>query len=147
MCLLPLTLILVASEAMVASKWPQRSYDLRFDISNLDYPGIHVHIASNGLLANGSLQMTSEVTSDLGIKLCDLDYLCSHVSLASKGLHELNDTEGGRRPNIIHWLRVFDRSKNLPEQNGKSIKSMKVNLTSTEDEYDTFSSLCSTFPL
>ena len=45
MCILPLT----ASEAMAASKRPQRSYDLRFDISNHDYPGIHEHIASNGL--------------------------------------------------------------------------------------------------
>ena len=30
-------------------KLPWRSFDLRFEISNLDYPGIHVHIASNGL--------------------------------------------------------------------------------------------------
>ena len=35
------------SEAMVASKQPQRTYDLRFDISILDYPGILAHIASN----------------------------------------------------------------------------------------------------
>ena len=42
MCILPPT----ASEAMAASKRPQRSYDLRFDISNPDYPSIHVHIAS-----------------------------------------------------------------------------------------------------
>ena len=27
-------------------KWTWRSFDLRFEISNLDYPGIHVHIAS-----------------------------------------------------------------------------------------------------
>ena len=38
---------MAASEAMVASKPPQMSYDLRFDISNLDYHGIHAHIASN----------------------------------------------------------------------------------------------------
>ena len=57
MCILPLT----ASEAMAASKQPLRSYDLRFDISNLDYPGIHVHIASNGLRGHGDLKMTSEV--------------------------------------------------------------------------------------
>ena len=36
-----------ASEAMVASKQPRSSYDLRFEISNLDYPGICVHITSN----------------------------------------------------------------------------------------------------
>ena len=45
MCILPPT----ASEATAASKQPRRLYDLRFDISNLDYPGIHVHIVSNGL--------------------------------------------------------------------------------------------------
>ena len=56
-----------ASEAMAASKRPWRSFDLRFEISNLDYPGIHVHIASNGLRGHdglrghGSLQTTSEV--------------------------------------------------------------------------------------
>ena len=36
MCILPLT----ASEAMVASKQPLRSYDLRFEISNLEYPEV-----------------------------------------------------------------------------------------------------------
>jgi len=51
----------MTSEAMVASKQPQRSYDLRFDISNHDYPGIHEHIASNGLRGHDGLQMTSEV--------------------------------------------------------------------------------------
>ena len=45
MCILPPT----ASEAMATSNRPQRSFDLRFEISNPDYPGIHVHIASNGL--------------------------------------------------------------------------------------------------
>ena len=63
MCILPPT----ASEAMATSKRPRRSFDLRFEISNLDYPGIHVHIASNGLRGrdslrgHGGLQMTSEV--------------------------------------------------------------------------------------
>ena len=80
MCILPIT----ASEAMAASKQPLRSYDLSFEISNLEYPGIHVHIVSNGLRGHGSLQTTSEVTSDLKIQLSDLDYLCSHASLASK---------------------------------------------------------------
>ena len=50
-----------ASEAMAASKQPQRSYDLRFEISNLVYPGIHVHNASNSLRGHDGLQMTSEV--------------------------------------------------------------------------------------
>ena len=54
-------LTLMASEAMAASKQPQRSYDLRFEISNLEYPGIHVHIVSNDLQGHGGLQTTSEV--------------------------------------------------------------------------------------
>ena len=57
MCILPQ----MASEAMATSKRPRRSFDLRFEISNLDYPGIHVHIASNGLRGHGDLLMTSEV--------------------------------------------------------------------------------------
>ena len=78
---------------------PKAQFDLIFETSNLDYPGIHVHIASNShfdcLLGHGGLQTASEVTCDLGIELSDLNYLRSHVSSASKGLHELNDTEGG----------------------------------------------------
>ena len=31
----------------LASKWPEVKFDLRFEISNLNYLGIHVHIASN----------------------------------------------------------------------------------------------------
>ena len=30
-------------------KWPWRSFDLKFEFSNHDHPGIHVHIASNSL--------------------------------------------------------------------------------------------------
>ena len=45
MCILPQTAILVTFEAMAASKTPHWSYDLRFEIRNLDYPGIYVHIA------------------------------------------------------------------------------------------------------
>ena len=57
MCILSPT----ASEAMAASKQPQRSYDLRFEISNLEYPGIYVHIVSNNLRGHGGLQTTSKV--------------------------------------------------------------------------------------
>ena len=57
MCVLPLT----ASKAMASSKRPQRSFDLRFEISNPDYPGILVPIASNGLRGHGDLKTTSEV--------------------------------------------------------------------------------------
>ena len=72
--MLPLSAILVASEAMAAFKCPRRSYDLRLETSNLDYPSIHVHIASNshgGLRGHGSLQTASKVKSDLGIQLSD----------------------------------------------------------------------------
>ena len=57
MCILPQ----MASDAMATSKQPRRSFDLRFEISNLDYPGIHVHIAFNGLQGHGDLKTTSEV--------------------------------------------------------------------------------------
>ena len=73
-------------------------FDFGIELSDLDYPDIHVHIASNehlnfgGLRGHGDLQTASEVTSDLKIQLSDLNYLCCHVSLASKGLHEVNDT-------------------------------------------------------
>ena len=34
----------------LASKWPEPEvkFDIRFEISNLNYLGIHVYIASNG---------------------------------------------------------------------------------------------------
>ena len=57
MCILPPT----ASKAMAASKQPRRSFELRFEISNLDYPGVYVHIASNGLQGHGGLNWTSDV--------------------------------------------------------------------------------------
>ena len=54
-------------------------FGLIFETSNLDYPGIHVHIASyssfQGLRGHGGLQTASEVTSSLGFELSDLEYL------------------------------------------------------------------------
>ena len=65
-------------------------FDLRFETSNLDYPGINVHIASNShcdcLWGHGGLQMALEVTSDLGMELSDLNYLSYHASMASNCL-------------------------------------------------------------
>ena len=52
MCILPP----MASKAMAASKQPRRSFDLRFEIHNLDYPVIHVHIASNSHQGHGGLR-------------------------------------------------------------------------------------------
>ena len=71
-------------------------FNLGFEISNLNYPGIHVHVASNGhlhgLCGHDGLQTASEVTSGLGIELSDINYPCSNAYLTSKGLHELNQT-------------------------------------------------------
>ena len=47
----------------------ETNFDLRFEFSNLNYPGSYVHVASNSLLGglwgHGGLQMTSEAKSDL----------------------------------------------------------------------------------
>ena len=57
-------------------------FDLRFEIINLNYPGIIVHVASNsqfgGLGGHGGLQTASEVASGLIIELSDLNNLCYH---------------------------------------------------------------------
>ena len=78
----------------MASMASEVTFDLRFEISNLNYHGIHVHVAPNshfgGLGGQGGLQTTLEVTYGLKIKLSDLNYLCCHASLASKCLYELN---------------------------------------------------------
>ena len=54
-------------------------FNLGFEISNLNYPGIHVHVASNGhlhgLCGHDGLQTASEVTSGLGIELSDINGL------------------------------------------------------------------------
>ena len=55
--------VYVASKGLLgyvglASKQPLRSYDLRFAVSNLEYP---VHLASKDLRGHSGLQMTSEV--------------------------------------------------------------------------------------
>ena len=80
-------------------------FDLRFETSNLDLPGIHVHITSNNHFVchsgHGGLQSASGIRSDLIIELSDLDKICSHVSLASN-CHYSQNIVGRRRPNIIH---------------------------------------------
>ena len=76
MYMLPTPTVQVAYEAIAASKWPvvtKVKFDLRFEISNLNYPGIHVHVASNGhlhgLWGHDGLQ-TASITSNIlfGIK-------------------------------------------------------------------------------
>ena len=70
-------------------------FNLRFEISNLDYSGIHVHVASYSHIVDlqgyGSLQIASEVTYGLGIELSDLNYLCNYASLASTCLYSQNE--------------------------------------------------------
>ena len=84
MCILPQ----MASEAMAASKWPQWSLELRFEISNHDYPGIQVLIASNGLRGHGDLLMTSgHLTSDLkSATLITLVFMCILPPTASEAM-------------------------------------------------------------
>ena len=64
----------------MASIASEVKFNFRFEISSLNYPGIHVHVASNGhfhgLCGHDGLQTASEVTSGLRIELSDLKYLC-----------------------------------------------------------------------
>ena len=68
--------------ASMASKF---TFDLKIEITSLNYLGIHVHVASNshfgGLWGPDGLQKTSGVKPDLKI---DLIYVCCRVSLACK---------------------------------------------------------------
>ena len=64
-------------------------FGLRFEISNLNYPGIHVHVVSNshfgGLWGHSSLQMASkasEVRFDLRFEISNLNYPGIHVHVA-----------------------------------------------------------------
>ena len=66
--------------------------------------------------------MTSEVASNLEFELLDFGNLCSHVSLASNCHYSLNLDRRRRRPNMTHWLRVFDRSKNRTRSLKQHIK-------------------------
>ena len=89
--------------------------DLIFELSNLDYPGIHVHVASNchfvDLGGHGSVQTASEVTNDLGIELINLNYICCHIFLASICLHILNDTEEKEEEK---WLALISGAQRAP---------------------------------
>ena len=82
MCILPQ----MASEAMATSKQPQRSFDLRFEISKLNYPGIHVHIASNGLLRPWRPLNKPQRSNDLRFEISNLEYPGIHVHIVSNGL-------------------------------------------------------------
>ena len=47
-CILLLKATFTASEALVGSKSPEVKVDLGIELSDLNYPGIHVHIACEG---------------------------------------------------------------------------------------------------
>ena len=79
---------------------------IRIELSDLNYPFIHVHIVSNshlgGLRGYGGLQLASEVTSDLGMELSDFDYLCSYGFVASISNNSIKFTGRRRRPIMTH---------------------------------------------
>ena len=74
MNILPLTSIFLA---LMAS---EVKCNLRFEICIIDYPGMHVHIASNGFLvaseAVAATKWTMEVTSGLRIEISDYMLPC-----------------------------------------------------------------------
>ena len=108
MCILPQ----MASEAMATSKRPRRSFDLRFEISNLDYPGIHVHIASNGLPRpwRPLNDLRGHLTSDLkSATLITLVSMCILPPTASEAMMASEAMAASKRPQRSYDLR-FDIS-------------------------------------
>ena len=63
------------------------NFNLRFEISNLNYPGKYVHVVLNtlfgGLRGHEGLQMTSEVATDLKFEISGLNNPCSSAPLVS----------------------------------------------------------------
>ena len=100
-------------------------FDLRFELSNFDYPGIHVHVAYNcyfvDLGGHGSLQTASEFTNDLGIELSDINYICCHIFLASICLHILNDTEEEEKR-----LPLISKAQRAPLIKSNQLKEKKL---------------------
>ena len=64
----------------------EANFDLKFDISNLNYPGLYVHIA----ILVAKWPHRSNLTSDLN----SVTYICYHASLACKGFLEQIQTMG-----------------------------------------------------
>ena len=69
-------------------------FDLRFETSNLNYPGNYVYVVLNTLFGclrgHEGLQMTSEVATDLKFEISGLNNPCSSASLASELLYWTN---------------------------------------------------------
>ena len=91
------------------------NFKLRFEISNLNYPGNYVYVVLNTLFGclrgHEGLQMTSEVATDLKFEISGLNNPCSRASLASIVLCLTNLPE--ERPNIIPRPAGFAAGKNL----------------------------------
>ena len=93
---------------------PEVKFDFGIELSDLDYPDIHVLIASNEHLNFGGLgglrghggqleaMAASEVTSDLGFELSNLDYPGIHVHIASNG------QAASKRPRRSHLTSKFN---------------------------------------
>ena len=62
---------------MVAFKQHEVKFDLRIEISILNYPGIHVHVAFNDHLGGLSVKF------DLRFEISNLNYLGIHVHIAT----------------------------------------------------------------
>ena len=74
-----------------AARSEEAKFDIKFEISNLKNPIIHMHIAPRNqygdLSGHGSLKIAFEVASDVKFELSDLDYIYPHIFLGSKGLY------------------------------------------------------------
>ena len=75
-------------------------FNLRFEISNLNYPSISAHVflltavlvASEAVAASNRpqrSQMTSEVANDLIFELSDFNYPCCHASVGCVCFYEM----------------------------------------------------------
>ena len=77
------------------------NFKLRFEISNLNYPGNYVYVVLNTLFGclrgHEGLQMTSEVATDLKFEISGLNNPCSSAFLAPKCFFEPFVRKEGRK--------------------------------------------------
>ena len=81
----------------IAVRVSEAKIDLTFEISILEYPGIHGNFAFSSLLSglrgHGGLKIVPEAGFSLKIQLSNHNSLCSYVFLDSECFHQLNETE------------------------------------------------------
>ena len=74
-----------------AARSEEAKFYIKFEISNLKNPIIHMHIAPSnqygGLRGHGSLKTASEAASDVKFELSEFVYIYSHIFPGSKGLY------------------------------------------------------------